>query len=283
MPIGDYTNTGVPTTKERKKMAAKEYYTAKEAAEVLGKPLTSFYRDVREGRIPFKGKRPNMQFPVEAIDAIAEVETKKDHSGLMFVKSTTADAWKKQEIVKELLKKGSGPYDEDILIPFKTIVEWRKRNNDTGMHVEENGTILGWSSLFPMEENIIKAVINGEIEEKDIPAESIKRWTDKNLSVYISVVEVVPTENKERDKIIGEFLIRNTIRWAISLMIEYDIKNWYGLATSEEGEILMKKLGFKNMNGAGKYNGYVLESNAATAKAVARILERIEKNDEKVL
>jgi hypothetical protein len=264
-------------------MATKEYYTAKEAAEILGKPLTSFYREVREGNIPFKGKRPNMQFPVEAIDAIAEVETRRDEDKLKFVKSTTADAWKKQEIVKEILKKGEGPYDESELVPFKTIVEWRKRNDDTSMHVEENGIIRGWSSFFPIEEDIIKAVINGEIEEKDIPANSIRRWTDKELSVYISIIEVVPTEDNERDKIIGRFLIRNTIRWAISLMIEHDIKNWYGLATSEEGESLMKRLNFRYIGGTGKYKGYMLESNATTAKAITRILEHIEGNGEKVL
>src|SRR5437667_6312963 len=141
----------------------KETYTAKEAMEILKKPSGSFYREVREGRIPHKGKRPNMQFPKEAIDAIAELEAKKEDEKLRFVESTIADAWIKQEIVEELFQTGNDPYEESEIVPFKVVLEWRKRNNDIGMHVEEKGKILGWTTFLPLEEKIIKAIINDEL------------------------------------------------------------------------------------------------------------------------
>lgn len=257
----------------------KETYTAKEAMEILKKPSGSFYREVREGRIPHKGKRPNMQFPKEAIDAIAELEAKKEDEKLRFVESTIADAWIKQEIVEELFQTGNDPYEESEIVPFKVVLEWRKRNNDIGMHVEEKGKILGWTTFLPLEEKIIKAIINDELSEKDIPPKSVKRWTDKDISVYVPVIQVIPTKDKNKARKVGAFLIRNTIRWAISLTVQHDIKNWYGIATSEKGEELMKDLNFKEIEGHGKYKGYVLDKDSKKAKIIKETLDRIEETE----
>lgn len=257
----------------------KTYYTAKEVAAILKKSLRTVYRDAQNKDLPSVGKRPNIRFPKDAIDAIAELETEEENNKIRFVKSTVADAWTKQEIVKELFRKGDEPYDESELVPFKTVLEWRKRNNDIGMHVEENGKILGWTTFLPLDEDILISLINDEISEKDIPTARIKKWTDKDISVYIAVIEVVPTGDKKRDKEIGAFLIRNTIKWAISLIVQHDIKNWYGLAMSDEGDKLMKKLGFKSVNGKGEYKGYVLQCNSKKSGVIANVLERMEREN----
>jgi len=257
----------------------RETYTAKEAIEILKKPSGSFYREVREGRIPHKGKRPNMRFPKEAIDAIAEIETKNEKQKLRFVESTISDTWVKQEIIEDLFRTGNDPYEESEIVPFKTVLEWRRRNNNIGMHIEERGKILGWVTFLPLEEKVIKAIINNEISEKDISPSSVKKWTDKNISVYITVIKVIPTKDKEKDKRVGAFLVRNTIRWAITLMVQYDIKNWYGIATSGEGEKLMIDLNFREIDSHGKYKAFILGKDSKKVKILSDILKRIEETE----
>jgi hypothetical protein len=90
--------------------------------QLLRKPSTTFYREVREGRIPHKGKRPHMRFPKEAIDALADVGANKEaDERLIFTYSTIADAWTKQELTRQ-------PYEDEDAVPFKTVLEWRKRS-----------------------------------------------------------------------------------------------------------------------------------------------------------
>ncbi len=248
-----------------------EYYTAKEAMRILGKPSTSFYREAREGRIPHKGKRPNMRFPKEAIDALAEVGTSEEKDeNLTFTISTIADAWTKQEITRQ-------PYDDEDVVPFKTLLEWRKRNDEISMNVKLRNNILGWTTFLPLDETIIIDLINNRIREKDIPPQAIKKWTDKRLSVYIPIIEVISSHNAERDKEVGAFLLRKTIKWAITLMIQHDIKNWYGIGTTPEGQTILDRLGFKLLTDLeeGKRKGYVLESKAEPVRLVSKFLQSV--------
>jgi hypothetical protein len=250
-----------------------EYYTAKEAMELLGKPSTSFYREVREGRIPHKGKRPNMRFPKKAIDAIAEVggDKKEEEENLIFTPSTIADAWTKQEITHQ-------PYENDDAVPFKTVLEWRKMNDDISMNVKLRNRILGWTTFLPLEETIITELLYDRMREKDIPPRAIKKWTDKQLSVYIPIIEVIPSDSTERDRKVGAFLLRKTIKWATTLMIQYDIKNWYGIGTTAEGQDILERLGFELITDLeeGKRKGYAFESKAEPVRLISRFLQSLE-------
>lgn len=243
-------------------------YTAKEAMQILKKSSTTFYREVQEGKIPHKGKRPNMRFPKEAIDALAELEAKEEEPKLLFKLSTIADAWTKQEITRQ-------PYPDEDAVPFKTVVAWRKANDEISMHVECKGKILGWTTFLPLDENISKALINDQIKEKDIPVTSIKKWSDRNISVFIPIIEVVPSGNQKRDKVVGAFLIKKTIQWAISLMIQYDVKSWYANGVSPEGQAILEALGFTQVTSFdnGERKGYTLVGNFTHARLISQFVE----------
>jgi hypothetical protein len=58
--------------------------------------------------------------------------------------------------------------------------------------------------------------------------------------------------------------------------MQYDIRNWYGIATSEEGEKLMNDLNFEKVDGYGEYKGYVLYNSSKKAKIISETLKRIE-------
>jgi len=268
--VGQYARKKQGKNKERQMNA--NFYNAKEAMEILKLPTTSFYRKVREGDIPHKGKRPNMQFPKEAIDALAEANAEEDKSDeLKFKLSTLNDAWKKQEITRQ-------PYPDEDAVPFKTVVSWRRRNDEISMHVEERDKILGWTTFLPLDEEIIMDLLHSRITEKDIPPLAVKKWTDPQLSVYIPIIEVVPTKNAEKDKEVGLYLIRKTVKWAISLMLQHDIKNWYGIGTSPEGQAILEALGFKLLTNLdnGERKGYMLEAQAEPVRLISHFLGSVE-------
>ncbi len=246
-----------------------EYYTAKEAMQILGKPSTSFYREVREGRIPSKGKRPNMRFPKKAIDALAEVGANEEEDDkLTFTLSTIADAWVKQEITLQ-------PYEDEDVVPFKTLLEWRKKNDEISMNVKEGNKILGWTTFLPLDETIILDLLYNRMREKDISPQAIKKWTEKQISVYIPIIEVISTKDIERDKEVGAFLLRKTIRWAIALTHQYDIKNWYAIGVTSEGQAILERLGFQPMTNLedAKRKGYVLENKAEQVRLISRFIQ----------
>src|SRR5579859_6191369 len=107
-----------------------DLYSAKEAMEKLKIPTTTFYRKVQEGHIPYTGQRP-MRFPKEAIDAIAEVDSEDEKlDKLLFKISPRGDLWKKREITRKL-------YGVEDPIPYRTILEWLKRNDKIFMQVNK--------------------------------------------------------------------------------------------------------------------------------------------------
>jgi len=248
-----------------------EYYTAKEAMQILNKPSTTFYREVGQGLIPHVGKRPRMRFPKEAIDALAEVGDFVPGNGLVFEASTIADAWTKQEITRQ-------PYEDEDAVPFKTVLEWRKMNNDISMHIKDENKLVGWVTFLPLDEKVIHSLIENKLREKDIPPQAIKKWTDRQISVYIPIIEVVPSGNEQRDKDRGAFLIKKAIRWAITLMIQHDIKNWYAIGTTTDGQNLLEALGFTEIASLeeGQRKGYLLETKVKQVKLISKIMEEME-------
>jgi predicted DNA-binding transcriptional regulator AlpA len=247
-----------------------EVYNAREAMHKLKLSTTTFYRRVNEGKIPYyKGRKPKL-FPKDAIDAMADLEAPEINDKLTFQLSTVADLWAKQEIIYQT-------YGIEDPVPFKTVITWRKVNAKISMRVNEGEKILGWTIFLPLEEDMILELIEGKKQEKDIPPQAVKKWEDTQISVYISTLEAIPSSDNTRDKVVAAFLIRNTIRWALTLMKQCDIKNWYAIATSREGQAILDALGFKhitNLDG-GKRKGYKLNDLSRPAKLLKAFLRSI--------
>jgi hypothetical protein len=233
-----------------------ETYNAKEAMNILKLPSTTFYRKVKEGAIPYKGRKPNMRFPKGAIHAIAELKAEnKKVDPLTFKRATVAAIWARRDTTQQQ------DTNEDIT-PFKTILSWRERNKDICMQVSEGKEILGWTAFLPLEEKIILELTENKRKERDIPPEAIRKWSEEQISVYIFMLDVFPSSDEIRDIEVAAFLIRKTIRWALTLKERGDIKNWYAIAPNTAVQVLLEKLGFKYVNSlaGGKRKVYKLES-----------------------
>jgi hypothetical protein len=257
-----------------------EYYTAEEAMRKLNKPRSTFFKEVESGFIPFElepGRQRGRRYPKQAIDVIAQRQQtrykQKGPTHLIFSPSSPADMWTEIQI-------GTSLYGEDDIVPYEKILEWRDINDEMHMSVKERGQVIAYSCLMPVEEKTLPPLIQDQIRERDIPNKAIKQWTDSQLSVYLSSLTVKPTGNLTRDKEVGSFTIKQTIKWALALHRQFDIKNWYGIGATKEGQSLFEALGFTEIASVheGKRKGYILQDVGNPVRLINRFLRETEKS-----
>lgn len=247
---------------------SQQYYTAKEVADLLKTSVQTVYRKAKAGDLPSEGKRPNIKFPKEAIDTITEMDEDEKPKSLQFLISTNADLWEGLQITQQL-------YGDEDSVPFKRLLEWQKVNDEIFMSLKDGSKLVGAITFMPIDEKTATALIHNQIKEKDIPASAIKKWSDRKLSVYIPTIEVIPSGSERKDKERASFLLRRTIKWAIMLTIQHDIKNWYAIGATPEGQAVLEALGFNEVTtfDGGSRKGYSLDMRVEPVRLVSRIVE----------
>jgi predicted DNA-binding transcriptional regulator AlpA len=260
-------------------MADNDYYKLEEVKRLLGKSQATIYREAEAGLLPYElpdGKKIGMRFPKEAIDVIAKRERAEQAQRrtlhLSFVPSTPSDVW-------AAVSNARYAFGEDDSISFERALEWRDRNPDISMSVRQQKQFVGMATVLPLDESVISPLIHDKLRERDIPLEAIRPWTDTTLSVYVAGISIIQTGNAEVDRQRGRFLIYRTIKWCITLTSQYDIKKWYAVGTSPEGQGLLEQLGFQTIVSLdeGQRKGYVLEQMFKhPTKLAQRFLSRLE-------
>ncbi len=254
------------------------YITAKEAMEILDLPMTTFYREVEAGNIPYKldkGKKRGMLFPKEAIELHAQMKKKSKKRAVhhAFTRATNADIWTAVENARRI-------YGEEDIIPYRKVLQWREINDEMTMSIKEDGQFVGCTTFIPLDEHIIHDLIYDKIRERNIPTWAIKKWTDPRLSIYIASIAIEESGDINLDRERGMFLLRHTIKWAITLSHQYDIKNWYGVGTTPVGQTILGVLGFQEIVSLeeGDRKGYML-SNLQNSKLINQFIAEMENQD----
>jgi hypothetical protein len=248
-----------------------QYYTLEEVMKKLKKSRSTVIREANAGKLPSEGEKRNRHYPREAIDAIAEIQQGKERDKelprFVFSPSTPNDLWAEVAIGRSL-------YGEDDIVPYKQLLEWREVNDEIYMSIKENGKVVAYTSLMPLEQDIILALLDDKFRERDIPLTAIRQWTDPGLSVYVASITIKPSGNSQKDRELGGILIRHAVKWALSLDRQSDIKNWYGIGATKEGQHLFERLGFTEIVSLynGKRKGYRIEDVKQPVKLINQIL-----------
>src|SRR5260370_34250096 len=112
-----------------------------------------------------EGKKKGRRYPKQAIDALAEIEHKKKGNKktarLVFSPSTPNDLWTEVTIGRDL-------YGEDDIVPYKQLLGWREVNNELYMSLKEDGRGIGYSSLRPLEEEVMRPLLEDKMRERDM-------------------------------------------------------------------------------------------------------------------
>jgi hypothetical protein len=223
---------------EEKKMTESKYMSAAQAAQLLREPLPTFYRKARGGAYPSQKVKGKLQFPREAIEAHARLLRSQWVAKATFEPSTNSDLWFRCKLGEEI-------YGSDDEISYELALRWNAINDEIFMSAKKEGEMIGCSTIMPLDESIILKLSEDSIREKDIPLATIHKWTDRQLSAYIPTIAIFSTGNRRMDVERGIYVIRNTIRWAVSLQSRFDIKNWYGIGVTPEGQEILEALGFQ--------------------------------------
>lgn len=259
-------------------MNPNDYYTLEEVMNLLNKSKSTVIREANAGEIPSvlePGKKRGRLYPKKAIDILVERQKKRGRGKppkIVFSYSTISDLWSEVEIGREL-------YGDDDIVPYEVLLEWRDINEEMFMSVKDEGRVVAYSSLMPLDENVLLPLLEDKIREVDIPLDAIKAWTDPRLSVYIASVTVNPTGNETVDKSRGQIILKHTLQWALTVQRQYDIKNWYGIGATKEGQKLFETLGFKEIMSLydGERKGYKLgNSITPSASILNKMLEKDE-------
>jgi hypothetical protein len=189
---------------------------------------------------------------------------------LTLVPSTVAELWEGMKITRTL-------YGEEEEVPFEQLMAWRMVNSDIYMDLKEGHALIGAITFLPVDEKVAIALVNGQMKEKDIPSRAVRRWTESNLSVYVPTSEVLPSGNFRRDRERGTFLLRHTIKWAVLLTIQHDIKNWYAIGATEDRRNILETLGFRAVTTLDHdKKGYLLEAKSEPVRLIGRYLKEID-------
>lgn len=255
-----------------------QYYTLEEVMRILDKSRSTVLREAKSGQIPSEieeGKKKGRRYPKQAIDAIAEIqqakETGKKVPRFIFSPSSPNDLWSEVKIGREL-------YGEEDIVPYKQLLEWREVNDEMFMSLKDDGKVVAYSSLMPLEEDIILPLIEDKMRERDIPMTAIKQWTDPHISVYIASITVKPSDNIQQEKERGRIIIKNTVKWALSLDRQTTIKNWYGIGATAKGQELFERLGFREIRSLynGERKGYYLEDIKKPVRLISQLLKEMQ-------
>jgi hypothetical protein len=257
-----------------------DYYTAEEAMKKLNKPRSTFFREVEDRKIPYEleeGRKRGRKYPKEAIDILARRQKTKlrrsEPPYLIFSPSQPADLWMQGQIAK-------GIYGTSNVLSYEELLERFEKNESMFMSVREMGRVVGYAAIQPLEEGVILSVLRGEIQERNIPLSAIQPWTDRTPFVLLTAT-IKKSEEPTRTRVIGSFMIRNTLKWMLSLQQEHRIKRWYVLSSTKSGQRVLERLGFHELTAFddGKRKGYVLEDLSRQTGLIARMAKSLARQE----
>lgn len=192
---------------------------------------------------------------------------------LTFKKTTLANLWIRQQHSVKI-------YGEDDTVTYERALEWNDINDEMFMDALDSERLIGEVTFMPLEEAVIHLLLEDRIRERDIADKDIKQWTDSKISVYIPTIAIMSSGDPEIDGERGAFLIRRTIKWAIQLIMQYDIKNWYAIGVTPEGQAILEALGFSQVTelDEGQRKGYTLAEVKKPTKLMNMIVAHAERH-----
>lgn len=254
------------------------YYTSKEARQQLGMPVGAFYYLIETGKIKrltppgkkrgFYSKHQIERLANERLKCIAS----EDEPGTAFMKATLDDIHEEYEL-HALMLNGSAGYG----VP--TYKAWAGKNPDTNFIVRDQGRLVAFMHVLPVERETIKRWVKGEIREWDISAKDVLAYTPES-SIECIIMSMVTTSDVDKWKrhLYGLCLIRGYLHFLRELA-EQDITitRFYASSTTSEGIAFLRRARFEERGHVGKRTVFELNpltSNTRLAKAYREILKQ---------
>jgi hypothetical protein len=258
----------------------KHYYTAAEARQSLGLDIGAFYYLVETGkikRITPPGKKRGF-YSKHQIKSLANekysssIGSKKAQA--IFMKATMSDLDEEYELATLLLN-GNAPYG----VP--TYQVWLSKNPDTNFILRDQGRLVAFLVVLPVQERTIKRWLKGEIREWEIGTEDVLLYSHINPSqcIIMSMATASDVDGHKRREyglriLLGFFhFLQDSAAQGIT------ISKFYSLGSTTEGSSILKRAGFEEKGKIGKrvlFECDPLNSSSLLAQKYRTSLQKVE-------
>lgn len=237
------------------------FYTAAEAIKKLNVPRSSFYHLIKVGEIP-EGVtvplRKQALYRKEDIDKLVAErakyleELKQQPERLVFMLPTKDDLIQLVDIDRLVFQ------EETLILPEDQ--EKRFAFNPEVIHVlrdTKTNLVQGGITLSPLKHDVLKKLINLEIDETQIKPEDYRPYTTEHpQDCYVVGIIARPGI---AEKYYASRLLKSAVNYLVELLERgIIIRRIYTVATTADGDKLAKEIGFTRLPGewTGEYEDF---------------------------
>jgi hypothetical protein len=199
---------------------SQQYYTAKEAREILGMTHSARLNQVAAGnlrRIIPPGKRQGVYF-VEEVDRLREeLDSFFKHRNALnveppiFAKATVED-------MEEAVRLADDVFGGVNTIPVEKRTAWIRKNPDIDYFLKQEGEIVGYLTLAPLKPKTIEDLLLARRYAKELNADDILTYEPgKPADIYAMAIGVRPGMSREQKREWGAALIQGGLKALIDL------------------------------------------------------------------
>ena len=240
---------------------SKDYYTAAQVKTILGITDGMLYNYIDNGalqRVIPPGKKQGVyrrdQVNQLARDLKVFIVTRSEGKTL-FEKATKED-------VPACIQIGTASYPniQQPVTSLETRLAWFNKNPDMYYIVRHGEEIVGYTTIIPMKEEKIKAILENKEYLADVKPEDIEEFAPgKELYVYISTMRTKPGISKTEKRAYGVRLIGGLITTIMEMIKRgVNIKTLYSRSETVDGIRVLKHMGFTEIPSTTYYKNYML-------------------------
>ena len=241
------------------------YYTAREAQQQLGMNVGAFYYLVDTGKIKKLTPRGKKQgfYSKHQIERLVKEQpagrSGEKTAGISFMQATLDDIPEEYELAVLMLN-GSAGYG----VP--AYEAWLRKNAATNFLVRDQGRLVAFMHVLPVEQGRIKRWLNGEIREWQISAGDVQSYTSlSSVECIILSMVTTPDVDERKRRQYGMRLIRGFLQFSFDLAERgVTITRYYAACTSPEVIDVLRRANFEERGQIGKRVAF--ELNPLTAR-----------------
>jgi hypothetical protein len=226
-------------------MAGRNYYTAKEACDLLGMTYSALRNQVNAGNLDSftpLGRR-QMVYYKDQVDRLARqlqsFLATRDTETSIFERATKED-------IPACVAISQATFGASNSTPTAIRLSWMDKNSELFYVVRADDQVVGYASIVPLPMEKILKILREEEEPRDITPDDIEEFEPgKPVDLYIMATVIKPELSKTEKRIYGAKLVNGLMETLIALGGRgVIIHTLIGRSRMPDGIRILRRLGF---------------------------------------
>jgi hypothetical protein len=225
-----------------------DYYTAREARDVLGLNENTFQTWIKTGKIPrtkLRGMRRGV-YAKRDIDALSRAMNMaiEPYERMVFSKSTPGDQEEEMYI-------GIRCFGGEFITSLPERIGFQQKSEFTFYSLKVDGHVVGYISMFHLPPTFLDDLLTGKRIERDITLKEVLKFPRlEPFDIYIGVLAVDPNLSAHERHLYAGIIVSRFANLILHLRDNgYLIRTVYVVSATKEGDNLIRKVGFRLIPG----------------------------------